>query len=153
MILDNLSSLELYSGLGIRLSEISAYLDSIDQKAFVPGKKEITGNDLYSTAVIADGKGKDHASLEIHRQYIDLHYVIDGIDTIGWKPLCKCIHARSTYDSEKDILFYDDKPEEWINILPGNFAVFFPSDAHAPLGGAGRVHKIIFKILFQKPQA
>jgi biofilm protein TabA len=146
MILDSLSSLEVYSGLNIRSSEISEYLKSIDPQAF-SGKKEITGKDLFATAVVSNGKGKEGASLEIHRRYIDLHYVIDGIDTIGWKPLCKCSKARSTFDSEKDILFYDDKPEEWFNVLPGNFAVFFPGDAHAPLAGIGKVHKIIFKIL------
>jgi methionine aminotransferase len=32
-------------------------------------------------------------------------------------------------------------------VRPGDFAVFFPSDAHAPGGGTGPVHKIVVKVL------
>jgi beta-galactosidase beta subunit len=34
----------------------------------------------------------------------------------------------------------------WVAVPPGSFAIFFPHDAHAPLGGEGRVKKAVVKV-------
>jgi beta-galactosidase beta subunit len=54
--------------------------------------------------------------------------------------------TRSSYDAEKDIVFFDDAPETWFRVPAGSFAVFFPEDAHAPLAGEGEVRKVIVKV-------
>jgi YhcH/YjgK/YiaL family protein len=51
-----------------------------------------------------------------------------------------------TYDPGRDIEFFTDRPDVWIPVKPGQFVVFFPEDAHAPLVGAGEIHKIVVKV-------
>ena len=41
---------------------------------------------------------------------------------------------------------FGDKPDLWFSLPPGSFAIFFPSDAHAPLAGAGKTMKAVVKI-------
>ena len=51
------------------------------------------------------------------------------------------------YKSQDDILFFNQPAPLWLPVLPGQFAVFFPEDAHAPLANAGvAVHKLILKV-------
>jgi YhcH/YjgK/YiaL family protein len=91
------------------------------------------------------GRGAVQA-LESHRRYIDIQYVVDGVEQIGWKPT-EGLAVASEYDPERDIMFYHDVPTTWLTIPSGHFAIFFPADAHAPLGGTGPVHKVVAKIL------
>jgi beta-galactosidase beta subunit len=41
---------------------------------------------------------------------------------------------------------FGDRPELYFTLPPGCFVVFFPSDAHAPLAGNGKVLKAVVKI-------
>ncbi len=45
-----------------------------------------------------------------------------------------------------DVVFFEDTVREWISIEGSTCAVFFPDDAHAPLGGEGACKKIVVKI-------
>ena len=50
-------------------------------------------------------------------------------------------------DPAKDVGFFAEEPSTWLTLQPMHFAVFFPADAHAPLGGSGPVKKAILKVL------
>ena len=51
------------------------------------------------------------------------------------------------YDPKHNIEFFDCEPETWLALQPGEFALFFPNDAHAPLvGGEKTIRKAVFKI-------
>ena len=56
--------------------------------------------------------------------------------------------VRSTHHflTEKDIQFFDDVPQTYYTLCPGQFTVLFPEDGHAPMVGEGIVRKIIFKV-------
>ena len=60
--------------------------------------------------------------------------------------LLPCQKPQGEYDAEKDIEFFEDVPDSYVTVLPGEFAVFFPEDAHAPLIGTGEVHKVVIKV-------
>jgi len=50
------------------------------------------------------------------------------------------------YDSRKDVMFYHDTPSTFAKLVPGQFAIFFPEDGHAPCLGKGEIRKIVAKI-------
>ncbi|WP_278546323.1 YhcH/YjgK/YiaL family protein, partial [Prevotella histicola] len=50
------------------------------------------------------------------------------------------------YDSEKDCGFYKRSGHEYFKVKPGQFTIFFPEDAHAPIIGEGRQKKLVAKI-------
>ncbi|NJD55400.1 MAG: DUF386 domain-containing protein, partial [Nitrospirae bacterium] len=43
--------------------------------------------------------------------------------------------------------FFVDKPDAWLSVEAGAFAIFFPEDAHMPLISPGRIHKVVVKVL------
>lgn len=92
------------------------------------------------------GRGRGLAPLEAHRRMIDIQLVLEGQEEIGWRRQSDCCRLKTAYDSARDIEFYDDAPSHWFDLGPGEFCIFFPSDAHAPLAGAGKVLKAIAKV-------
>ena len=50
------------------------------------------------------------------------------------------------FDAARDVTFFSDRPDSWLSLPAGHFAIFFPDDAHAPLAGRGTLKKAIVKI-------
>ena len=48
--------------------------------------------------------------------------------------------------AEGDCALYTDKPTTYVNLLPGQFAIVFPEDPHAPVIGEGKIRKLIGKV-------
>lgn len=97
--------------------------------------------DEYST--------KEHGLPEVHRNYIDLQYILDGEEIIYVANISDC--AGSTgYSQERDIEFYEtSKNSRELVMKKGDWAVFYPDDAHTPqimLNESSKVKKIVVKI-------
>ena len=146
MILDQLSVWTRYACLHSRFAQAFEFLSRPDLASLTPGRHVIDGDRLYVSIDHREGRTRDGARLEAHRRYIDIQYTIDGREEIGWSPLLSCIAPAGTFESERDIIFFDDRPTSWFEVPPGRFAIFFPEDAHAPLGGHGMLRKAIAKI-------
>lgn len=145
MILDILDNSELYLPLNPNLAGAFEFLRRPGLTELEPGRHEV-GADIY--AMMAKGKGRkpEDALIETHDRYLDLQYVISGMDTMGWKPrrdLGPAVHAP---DPRGDVAFYRDEPTVWTRVSPGMFIIFFPEDAHMPLISDGEIHKVIMKV-------
>lgn len=84
--------------------------------------------------------------LEAHRQFIDIHVPISSEETIGWASLKHLRNITKEYNTINDIEFYGDEPQCYLTVYPGQCAIFFPEDAHAPNIGIGRHKKLCIKI-------
>ena len=146
MILDHLSNAKKYEASHPLFPKAFDFLRRADLAALTEGKHVIDGKNLYASVDIMNGRGHRGAKLEVHRNYIDIQYTLSGHEEIGWKNLSACKISKGIFDTEKDIAFFGDQPSCWLSVPAGHFAIFFPEDAHAPLGGAGRLHKVIMKI-------
>ena len=146
MILDRLSNAKNYESLHPAFPRAFDFLRQSGLEKISEGKHEIDGKKFYASVDIMAGRGKKGAKLEAHRNYIDIQYTVSGQESIGWKNLAECKIIKTEYHPEKDIAFFGDRPESWLVVPPGYFAIFFPEDAHAPLGGMGRLHKVIVKV-------
>ncbi len=123
-----------------------AFLSTTDLSALAPGRHELDGDDLFVLIDHKAGRGEEGARLEVHRRYIDIQYTLDGQELIGWVPLARCVSPDGEFDLGTDVGFFADSPSTWVSVPPGSFAIFFPHDAHAPLGGRGALKKAIVKI-------
>ncbi|MBN1481776.1 DUF386 domain-containing protein [candidate division KSB1 bacterium] len=112
-----------------------------------PGRYDLAGDTLFAIVSRDSGKTRQQARLEAHRKYIDIQYVIAGVEEMGWRPTAECTQIATPYDIEKDIMFFNDVPKTWTIVPPGSFVIFFPKDAHAPMVGTGEIHKIVCKVL------
>jgi biofilm protein TabA len=155
MILDALSEHRRYVALHPAFARAFEFLAHAKWDELFPSSPElasystrqpIDGERMYISIDITQGRGRDGARLEAHRRYIDIQLTIDGHEEIGWKPIGDCTSTAVAFDPGKDITFFDDRPECWLSVPAGRFAIFFPEDAHAPLGGRGVLKKAIVKI-------
>ena len=122
------------------------FLADTDLRALAPGRHEVDGDRMYLSLEHTHGRGRDGARLEAHRRYIDVQYTMEGDEEIGWMPVGECGPPSVPYNEAKDVTFYAARPTSWFYVPTGSFAIFFPSDAHAPLGGRGAIKKAILKI-------
>lgn len=146
MILDILENAHQYQSLNTRFENAIDFLLRSDLKELAEDTYEIDGKNIYAMVSKDPGRQKEDALLEAHEKYVDIQLVLEGTDTMGWKPKSACVKPTMAYDSEKDVILFDDEPDAWLATSPGAFAIFFPEDAHMPLIAPGQLHKVVVKI-------
>jgi YhcH/YjgK/YiaL family protein len=146
MVLDSLSRCGQYVRLHPAFARAFEFLNRPDMALLAPGRHVIEGDLIYVSIDHKEGRGREGARLEAHRKYIDIQFTIEGEEIIGWAPLPGCVAPVAAFDDARDICFYEDRPDTWLSVPPGRFAIFFPDDAHAPLAGRGLLKKAIAKI-------
>lgn len=110
------------------------------------GRIELEGDHLFINNVAIDGADKAKQPLEIHRDYIDIHILLAGKESIGWKPIEDLKNEIKSYEKDGDCALYSDKPTTFVDMQPGEFVIVFPEDPHAPAIGEGKIRKLIAKI-------
>jgi YhcH/YjgK/YiaL family protein len=146
MIFDTLANADFYRSLHPGFEKAFEFLKRADLATMEKGTYEIDGKNVYAMVQGGPGKKSADARLEAHDRYIDIQYLIEGNERIGWKPRRECITTSSAYNSEKDIVFYGDVPQTTLAFVPGSFALFYPFDAHAPMISDGEVRKCVVKV-------
>lgn len=146
MIIDRLDQARRYFSLHPLFARAFEILERPDLPSLRAGKHTIEADRLYLVIALEEGAGTERAVLEAHRKYIDIQFVIEGTDMIGWKPVRECTNVIQPYDVAKDVELYGGSPLSWNPVSGSGFAVYFPGDAHAPLGGTGRLRRAIVKV-------
>ncbi len=146
MLITSIDQLYTYTHLHPGFEKAGQFLTRADLPTLTVGRHKIDGDSVFAIFSECEGKGHHGARLEAHRNYIDVQHCLSGKDVIGFRPLAQCTTAAAAYDEAGDVMFFEDSVREWISIEGSACAVFFPDDAHAPLGGEGACKKIVVKI-------
>lgn len=146
MVIDKLENIEKYASLNPLFAEAIEFLKSHDLAALEIGKTELKGKDLLVNVAQTKPKNKEQAKLETHRDFIDIQIPVSGVEVMGYTPATACQPADASYNEEKDITFFEGLAENYIEVKPGMFAIFFPQDGHAPGITPDGVKKIIVKV-------
>ncbi|MES2333007.1 MAG: YhcH/YjgK/YiaL family protein [Bacteroidota bacterium] len=148
MILDSLASASKYAALNPLFAKAFDYINSTDLASLEVGKFEIDGDNLRGIVSDKNGMTADEstAKFECHNKHIDIQVCIHGLERMGWKPRGTCIAPRGEYNTEKDVLFYDDKPDMFFGLTDNQFVIFYPEDVHAPMIGEGPIKKLVIKV-------
>lgn len=147
MILDALKNSALYYEVSPRMKKAFELIASRDWTTVEPGIHELDGRDIYVNVMERELKLKPDAKLEVHNEYIDIQVLITGREeSFGWSERKDLRQPLGEFDAEKDIQLFDDVPQTYYTLRPGQFTVLFPEDGHAPMVGEGRVRKIIVKV-------
>ena len=149
MIIDTVDNLGKYTALNPLFADVVDFLKSHDLQAMEPGKYPIKDKDLMLNLSVAKQRTKDTAFLETHIEMIDIQIPITCPETFGYTPLCDLPDFE--YNAEKDITKYGDtKAQTYVTVTPGQMAIFFPQDGHAPcIIDEPEVKKAIFKVAAQ----
>ncbi|MCF0192768.1 MAG: YhcH/YjgK/YiaL family protein [Prevotella sp.] len=145
MIIDTIDKLAYYASVNPLFADVVEYLKNNDLNTVETGKHEIKGKDLFVNIQVAKGKTKEEAKLETHRKMIDIQIPLSGEETYGYTPLCDLPDLE--YNEENDIIKYEGLAQTYVTCKPGQMAIFFPQDGHAPcVSSAPEIKKAIFKI-------
>jgi YhcH/YjgK/YiaL family protein len=151
MIVDRLCNAAQYYSLEPLVQLGFEFLGRPDLASLEDGVHEIQGRDVFAIIARGAGVGREAAMLESHHKYLDIQYVITGTDTMGWLEREFVQRIKDPYDSDKDLEFFYDRPQSWIVVPRGSFAIFMPQDIHAPLATTAVVHKAVVKVKLQSP--
>jgi YhcH/YjgK/YiaL family protein len=148
MIVDSVGNVGLYKGLGGRIARALALLGQTDFRAMEPGKQEVDGTKLFYMVQAYQTKPREKGAWESHRKYIDVQYVVDGIERMGWAPFSQ-LSVTKPYSADNDAALYSGDGD-FIVARAGTFLVLWPDDAHMPgiaVADPVQVRKVVVKIL------
>jgi len=129
MIMDVLSRWNNYHWENERFVKAFKFLETLKTDA-AEGRTEIDGENIFCMVQAYETNTWEGRQFESHRQYADIQLVLDGEESILWAP-ADSLKVVKPY--EPDIMFYDLAPASTeLVFTSGIFAVFYPTDAHAP---------------------
>lgn len=146
MIIDRISNAHLYYALHPQFKRAFDYVNKIDINTVATGRHEIDGKVIYALVQEYDTKLKEEGKWEAHRRYIDLQYVVKGVEGIGYANINHI--QQGIYDDSKDFLPLQGEGD-LVTVHSGSFVLLFPEDAHMPgmaIGASACVKKIVLKI-------
>jgi biofilm protein TabA len=146
MIVDRLGNRSVDAHLPSRVRQALEYLRTTDMNAIGLGRHEIDGDRLFALVQEYVTRPPHECVWEAHRRYIDVQYVVKGVEKMGHAPLSRVVQ-RHPYDPERDVTFFE-QGEAFVTLAAGSFAIFGPDDVHAPRVAAGEpttVRKVVVK--------
>lgn len=146
MIVSNLKNSERIEGLHPLFKVLFDYVKSHDLLHADLGRIEIDGERLFINSVNPECVAAEKQVLELHHDYIDVHILLEGAERIGWKALEDLQKETKAYSKEEDCALYSDIPTTYVDLLPGQFAIVYPEDPHAPIIGNSKIRKLIAKV-------
>jgi YhcH/YjgK/YiaL family protein len=150
MIHDLLENAGVYFPVSRRIADALKFLQSSDLLTLPLGKHVIDGDQCFAMVQEYMTKTPDKAFWEAHRKYIDVQYIVSGVEAMGWAPIQQ-MTVLQEYNPEKEYTVLQGSGQ-WVNLSPGAFVIFHPHDAH--MGGIAiaqpaQVRKIVIKVAVQ----
>lgn len=152
MILNKLHDSHRIEGLHPKFKMVFDYLRTHDLTQVKPGRITLDGEDVYINVADAKLLPTEEQKLEVHREYIDIHFPLSGAETCGWTALEDIdIPSEQPFDKANDFALYACPASTYFTAQPGDFYVMYPEDAHAPIIGSGKLRKAIAKVRITPP--
>ena len=143
MIQSTISGLRRYLPIQQRLTQSVQALEMISSQPFEPGRHSVDGDNIFIKAVEYETKPVESAVLEAHRAYIDVILILEGEERIAYCDLSAMGKVIQSYDAASDACLAE-MPDRvsFAFMRPGDVAVFFPEDGHAPGLDTDAPHKM-----------
>jgi biofilm protein TabA len=146
MILDTLDRVSTLAVMSPAFADAAAFLAGGGLADLEPGRFDVGTRGVSVIVACGGARRADEGRLEAHRRFIDIQVLLAGRESIGWRPLADCRQPDAAYDPATDLQFFADPPQVWLPLEPGQFAVFWPADAHLPQVGEGDMKKLVVKV-------
>ncbi|MCB0106950.1 MAG: YhcH/YjgK/YiaL family protein [Caldilineaceae bacterium] len=157
MIIDRLSNLNASfypslfaaagtSGLVSRLQAGFNYLQQTDLSAVPAGTVQIDGDRVFAMIQEYNTKPRAQGFWESHRKYIDIQYVVSGVEQMGYVNIAQV--TNGAYDADKDLIMHEGSGS-FILLPAGMFTLLFPNDVHMPQIAVDNPHpvkKVVVKV-------
>lgn len=146
MIADHIANAERYAVLGSLFKQAFDFLRNQNLDALADGRHDLAGDSLFALVQGYDTKPQSEGFWEAHRRYIDLQFIVRGVERIGYAPLHRM--RLESYDESRDLAVLDGDGD-FLTLTDGCFLLLWPEDVHMPglqAAQSAPVRKIVFKI-------
>lgn len=138
----------------LRIEELHPYFRTLfkfvrenDLSKFANQRIVLNGDDLFINMAEPELKKAEEQKLEVHREYIDVHFPLTGDEICGVTHISDLtVESDEPFNDEEDYALYSEPARTYFTAHPGDFYIVFPEDAHAPIIGEGKIKKAIAKI-------
>ena len=147
MIIDRIDNTLMYNGLTPRLATALTYLRDTDFSEMELDRYNIDGDEVYAMVQGYTTKDVSKGLWEAHRRYIDVQFVADGIERMGYANLSD-LTVSQEYDDKDDYLLLQGEGD-FLTMPAGTFIILGPQDAHMPQIAVGKpceVIKVVVKV-------
>ena len=149
MIVANIKDAKRYFGVDPHFEEIFARLAELTADSATGGTEYDGFRIGVSEGATYDVKPDDGTprDFEAHRKFLDIHYVIEGAECMGYADVAT-LTPVTEYNDEKDYQMLSGHVNKII-LNKGDFCVVYPEDAHLPqmIGDDGKkVKKAVVKM-------
>lgn len=145
MIVGNIA--KRLSGLDPRLMEVLEWLEGLDEHIPV-GTYPLCGEQGRAVVVETTTLPSEKKLFEAHRQYIDIHYDLQGGETIECAPLQRLTETVPYSPEDDAVLLTGECETKRVIMGEGDICFLFPEDGHKPCCALDnhRIKKVIVKI-------
>lgn len=149
MIVDNIKNCEKYIALKADFKSAFDFIKKATNENLPLGRYELENGNY---AFIQEYVTKDEADciFEGHRSYIDIQYIISGVEVIKVADISKTVF-QDEYNEQKDVQFFADCQRAATTVIEEDeYGIFFPYDIHKPAmslnGNKAPIKKIVVKV-------
>lgn len=148
MLFSHISDAEKYDYRGERFQRAFRWLAESDLEKMLVGSYSIEGEDVVAHVQEYSTSPSEDLLFETHDAHFDIQYLISGVEKIA---VCKRDGLQATKRvSENDTILYEDPALcGAVLLMPGDFLILPPEDAHKPRCMADEpewVRKVVVKV-------
>lgn len=147
MIFDSIANKDNYRDFPM-LYQALCFLADLAENELPQPNTVLIEKKLFCNPVSLVSKPESECIYEAHRNYIDLHYIVRGVERIATSDI-SALTTEVPYSEEKDIGFLTGEADGYYDLKPGQFMVCFPNDAHKVAimkDQPAPIDKVVFKI-------
>ncbi|MEJ2792259.1 YhcH/YjgK/YiaL family protein [Iodobacter sp. LRB] len=126
------------------------YLRNTDFSCMETGRYPIDGERMFALVQTPLTQPWDGGKPEFHARYIDIQYLYEGEELIGYAPANEALAKTQDQLLERDIAFVAPiEGESRLYLTPGMFAIFYPGELHKPCRASHQpvaIKKVVIKI-------
>ncbi len=147
MVIDKIENVDIYKNISPRIKKALEYLEKAGLANVEAGKYEIDGDLVFALVSEYKTKHATDAKLEAHKKYLDVQYVADGRELLGYAAYNNQ-EVSVPYKDENDIAFFNGD-KVYMKFNKGMFAILYPQDLHMPgimAENPEKVKKVVVKV-------
>lgn len=149
MIFDTIQNKDHYKDNAL-LYQALTYLEHLTPQTFPETTHVLIPDVVFCNPVTLTSKPEEQCIYEAHRRYIDVHYIVEGVEGIATAQVSS-LSVATPYHTQKDVEFFEGNEDGRYYLKPGQFMVCWPTDAHkvAMMQDApAHIRKIVCKIKY-----
>ena len=129
MIIDKLYNSDRYTAMHPKFKLVFDTLKTLDPKDGAP-EFVVEENNVIVHGSVVEATPEGPRQFEAHKEYIDVHYILQGEETYVYANLDELTPATE-YDEADDYFMLEGKGST-VTLKAGDICIVYPEDAHIP---------------------